>query len=85
MELGRDELANLGFPVMVENWEKRKSGRVKRAWLREFNESERRYLSAMYQLFYRWYLVTGTPGHFTFREMAHFELVRRAINFFATI
>ena len=34
-------LAAVAYPVLVEMWEKKKSGRVKRAWLATFTEAER--------------------------------------------
>ena len=58
----RDELNNLNTPVIVEGWDKVKgSGSKRRRYLAEFDEKERRALSALYPVFYRWYLVTGVP------------------------
>lgn len=70
------------FPVLVENWDKRKSGRGRRAWMREFTETERRKIARYYGRFYRWYLVTGTPRQVVLR-IPTLQLLKRACHFFA--
>ena len=82
--LSREELSNLGTQILVEMWEKRLFGRVKRAWLKEFTEQERRYLGDIYKVAYRWYLVTGYPDGRTFLP-SNLDLVRKGVNFFGTI
>ena len=88
--LSRDDLANLGIPVIVESWERVVSrqfipARIRNAYREEFSESERRWLSKMYNgRFYRWVLVTGFPKEFSCRA-SHLHLIKRAVNFFATI
>jgi hypothetical protein len=74
----------INYPVMVEMWEKAKSGRVKRAWLEQFTDAERRTVSRYYARFYRWHLVTGTPHRVSCR-MKTFKVLQRAVNFFASI
>lgn len=86
LEISREELSNLQTSVIVENWDKvKESGSKKRRWLAEFTEPERKYLSAMYKHFYRWYLVTGYPEYFIFRDIKNIDLIQRATNFFAAI
>ena len=83
--LNSDEINALGYQCMVESWDKKNFGKGKRKWLAEFDEGERKYLSAMYKRFYKWYLMTGPPQTFTFRNIKNLELIQRAINFFASI
>ena len=81
----RDELNNLSTPVIVESWDKvKESGSKRRRYLAEFDEKERKALSALYPIFYRWYLVTGLPEQkaFTFKTIA---LINKAANFFAGV
>jgi hypothetical protein len=74
----------VAYPVLVEGWDKKKSGRVKRAWLKEFTEAERTTISSYYKRFYRWHLVTGMPAHVSCR-LTTLALLQRAVNFFASI
>jgi len=83
--LDREELNRLYFPVLVEMYSKKNFGRVKRAYLNEFTERERKVISYYYRLFYRWYLVKGTPRSYTFRKFSTLELVQRAIDFFGRL
>ena len=86
LRFSREDLAKLQTPVIVESWDKVKSsGSKKRSWLAEFTEEERAYLSVMHKNFYRWYLVTGLPDHFVFRKVQSIELIKKAVNFFASI
>jgi len=77
-------LAAVAYPVLVEMWEKKKSGRVKRAWLATFTEAEREKIGRYHARFHRWHLVTGTPHHVSCR-LATLQLLQRAVNFFAGI
>ena len=72
------------FPVIVEMWEKKNSGRVKREWVKQFTENERKKLAYYYQRFYRWHLVTGTPDKIVVK-LSNIQLLQRACNFFGTI
>lgn len=72
------------YGVIVEMWDKKKSGRVKRAYLQEFDEAERKLLSRWQQMFYRWHMHSGTPQRISMR-LGSLELLQRAVNFFATI
>jgi hypothetical protein len=84
-EYSREDLNALGFPVMVEGWEKKSFGRVRREYLKEFSYYERQVLSQYYKRFYYWYLVKGTPERFIFRKIRTIALLERAINFFGSI
>lgn len=84
IRLNRDELSELSTPVVVEMWDKRLEGRVKRAWVKEFSEKERAKAATLYPLFYRWYLVKGLPEDKIFMPNT-LDLVRRLVHFFGTI
>lgn len=79
---------NLQYPIVVEMWDKvvgrSAGGRMKRAWLSQFTEPERKIISRYHTVFYRWHLVTGTPERIAMR-LNTWELLKRAVNFFATI
>ncbi len=84
ISLNHKELSDLQTPIIVEMWNKKKEGRVKRAWLKEFNEQERKAAARLYPQFYQWHLVTGLPRTRIF--MPHtLSLVRRVVHFFGTI
>jgi len=81
----RDEINNeIPFPVIVENWDKKSFGKVKRAYYAEFDEKERHTIACYISRFRNWYLVKGTPEkcNFTFKNIA---VIQRAGNFFASI
>ena len=80
----REDLNKLQFPIVVEGWDKRLCGRVKRAWLQQFNEAERQKAKRLYDLFYRWYLVKGTPEAHVFKPQT-ISFIKKLVNFFATI
>jgi hypothetical protein len=77
--------AAVNYPIVVEGWERRKSGRVKREWMKQFTESERSLISRYYAKFYKWYLVTGTPDKVMFRKTSTLNLLKRAVEFFASV
>ncbi len=74
----------LNYPVIVESWEHKKAGRVKREWEKEFTQAERNKIARYYARFYRWYLVSGTPKRVTCR-VATLRLLQRAVAFFASV
>jgi hypothetical protein len=75
------------YPVIVERWDqvagRNARGRAHRQYLAEFTEAERKVLGHYYGLFYRWYLVSGTPKRVVLR-LKTLQLLQRACNFFAT-
>jgi len=75
---------SVAFPVIVEGWEKKRSGRVKRAYLKEFTESERKKLSGWHTKLYRWHLVSGVPRQIFIRPST-LQLLQRACAFFGAI
>lgn len=83
MLFSREEINRTGYPVIVEGWDKRKSGRVRRAYLETFSEEERNSLTRIYPKLYRWYLVTGVEEGVL--SCKTYELIKKAANFFATI
>jgi hypothetical protein len=78
-------LRAVSYPVIVENWERKKGGRVKREWMKQFTETERNLISRYYAKFYRWYLVSGTPKKVVFRKLKTIHTLQRAVNFFASV
>ena len=72
------------YPVIVEMWEKKNGGRVKRQWLKTFDKSERRKIACYYSAFYKWHLVTGPPRT-VMMKISTLDLLQRAANFFGTI
>lgn len=85
MAFNRDDLNALDFPIIVEAWNKRLSGRAKRLWLSTFTQPERNKLDKLHTLFYGWYLRTGTPDEYLFRKGSTIDLIKRAVTFFATL
>jgi len=83
--LNREELATLHTPIVVEMWDHRLFGRVKRAWLKEFDERERRKAKRWYNHFYQWHLIKGIPDDYVFRSIEDIEFVKRLVNFFAMV
>ena len=86
----RDELAELPYAVIVENWHKavgREASYSKRkAYHAEFNEAERKILSWWYHnRLYKWYLHTGLPKMQIFKKLETVQLIQRAGNFFASV
>lgn len=84
ISLNHGELEALQTPVVVEMWDKRKFGRIKRAWLAEFTEAERKAAAKLYPQFYSWYLVKGLPQHKTFMP-GTLNLIRRLVDFFGSV
>ncbi len=84
MVFNHEELCALNTPVIVEMWEKRLFGRIKRAWLAEFSEQERRAAKRIYDTAYRWYLVKGVPQEHLMSAKTY-NLIQRLVNFFGCI
>lgn len=84
MVLNYEELSTLHTSVIVEGWDKRLHGRVKRAWLAQFSEQERRTAKKIYDTAYRWYLVKGIPQEYMMRSKT-LELIYKLTNFFGGI
>jgi len=78
----RPELVALQTAIVVECWEHKNSGRVKRAWLKEFTEEERAKASKLHKTFYQWHLVKGIPFEHRM-TIGTYEFIKRLVNFFA--
>jgi hypothetical protein len=74
----------VAYAVIVEGWEKKNAGRVKRAYHAAFTPAERKTLGRWHYCFYRWHLATGTPRRVMLR-LKTLTLLRRAVNFFGSI
>lgn len=89
MELNHEELNSLQTPIIVESWDKVVGrgicGSKRRRWLAEFTEAERKLISYYYPIFYRWYLVKGTPQKHVFRKVETIDLIKKAVCFFASV
>lgn len=85
IELSKDELNALQYPVVVEMWDKvMGSASKKRKYREQFTETERDKIRVYYNMFYRWYLKSGTPDKATMSPDTY-QLLQRACNFFGTI
>jgi len=85
VKYSRDEInTEIPYAVIVENWSKRLVGKGRREYLKAFTLKERMSIGMYYPKFYKWYLITGVPDHFTF-VLRNVELLQRAGNFFARI
>lgn len=73
---------SVAYPVIVEGWDKKSAGRHKRRWEATFTQAERNKISRYYGLFYKWYLVSGTPKRVSL-QLNTLTLLQRAVNFFA--
>ena len=83
-EFNHEELNRLQSPVMVEMWDKIMGcNRIKNKYKDQFNEQERQLIRRYYNIFYEWYLRTGTPQHHRMKP-ATYHLLQRAVQFFAT-
>jgi hypothetical protein len=89
LEFNRDDLSAMQYPVVVEMWDKvvgrDNAGSKQRKYHAEFTEQERAIISKYYLMFYRWYLVKGTPEKYTWPSLQELQLVQRAVNFFGTL
>ena len=78
------EINAFQYPIVVQMWDKKNSGRIGRAWRKEFNEQERQKAYFWYRRFYKWYLVRGTPEHHWFLPET-IQFIERLVNFFGTV
>lgn len=81
--LEREELNKLQYPIIVERWDKKNDGKLKRLFKQEFTTKERQKLYELQKLFHNWYLVKGTPKMKQFNPNT-VDLIKRAVHFFAT-
>ncbi len=81
LRLDSEDIQNLAYPVIVEGWDHKSYGRMKRAWLSEFTKRERKFAGELYKKFYNWYLRTGAPETCSFKPST-LDLIHRLTNFF---
>ena len=72
------------YPVIVEAWDKRLSGRVRRAYNDAFTDEERNTITRWQSKFAEWHLRSGARERVVMRHKT-LRLLRRAVDFFATI
>lgn len=69
--------------VIVECWKHKDRGRVKRAWLTTFDETERAKAAALYKRLYVWEIRTGYPQAVSLNPV-EYVLLQNLASFFAT-
>ena len=85
LQLTREELNSLHYPVLVEMWDKvMGSGVKRRKYTAAFTDTQRRTIRRYRDLFHNWYLVKGTPKTHTMKPET-LILLRNAIAFFGTV
>jgi hypothetical protein len=85
LQLNREELNALQYPVVVEMWDRVQGSMSKRRKYNEaFTEKERNTIRRYKSLFHNWFLVKGTPEN-AVMSLATLTLLKRAIDFFGTI
>jgi hypothetical protein len=72
------------YPVIVESWQRIKSGKAKREWLKTFTEEERTRIAYYQKKFHDWYLISGAPFNITLKTK-NLALLQRAVAFFAGV
>jgi hypothetical protein len=86
VQLDRDELNQLQYPVVVEMWKHiESSGSKRRLYLKEFDESERAKVRHWYERFYDWYLRRGTPESVVMSPNTLLWLQNKMIPFFGQL
>ena len=80
----REELEGLQTMIIVENWRRIDGGKGKRKYKEEFTDQERDKIRRLYNTFYKWHLVRGVPEKHVFKTET-INLIKRAVNFFATV
>lgn len=84
VEVSGEELSRLGYPIIVEMWDKKSFGKGRRLWLEQFTEKERHQARAIYEKAYTWHLRTGVPDYTTITESS-WGLLHKMIQFFGTL
>lgn len=85
LHFSHEEVSGLGTMVICEMWDKRRYGRIRREFLKTFNEEERTKLSGLYPKIYSWNLIKGIPMKGVRMKMSTYSLIQKACNFFGTI
>lgn len=69
--------------MLVHSWHHKNYGRVKRAWLAEFTDTERAALGRLHTRSWNWIMRRGTPDR-VIMSGRNYALLVRAAAFFAT-
>jgi len=84
-EVTGDELKVMGCGVIVEQWDKRKFGKGKRAWESEnFTLAEKAMANKIYALAYDWELRRGYPQAYRC-SLKSYLFLQRLCNFFGML
>lgn len=79
------DIRNLQYQVVVEMWHHAvghsATGRNRRLYHAEFTPAERKRAREVYNLFYKWYLITGPPQTHT-TTVSRYRFMQRVCNFF---
>lgn len=71
--------------VIVEMYDRKKYGKAKKEYEKEFTEKERRVIASYQTYLRRWYLQTGIPRKGVPMKLETYDLLVRAANFFGSI
>ncbi len=80
---GETKLRRLG--VIVEMYDKKEYGRVKREYINQFTEAERKVMSAWYPKIYAWFMRSGFPRGGVRMSIQTYHTLCRFAHFFATV
>lgn len=80
---GRDALKQLS--VIAWGYEKKKYGRVRREWNKQFTDAEKATVSRWYLRIYAWEFRTGHPENGVRMNLTTYETLLKAANFFGDI
>ena len=86
----RDELQEtFQYGCIVEMWDnvvgRGASGSNRRKYQEAFTDKERKLISKWHTRFVEWHLGSGPPEQVYFEDLRSVDLLRRAIDFFATV
>jgi len=73
------------FGVIVEMYDKKAHGRVRREYLKQFTEAERNVMSAWYLKIYAWFMRSGIPRGGVRMSIQTYCTLCRFADFFATV
>lgn len=74
------------YPIIVEMWDKKQHGRIRRAYQAQFDARERDIIHRWHTKFRVWHVGKGAPAKIQLRNMGTVvPLLQRAVHFFATI
>lgn len=80
---GENKLKRLA--VIVEMYDKKEYGRVRREYLKSFTEAERKVMSSWYLKIYAWFMRSGVPRGGVRMSFQTYHTLCRFADFFATV